>query len=327
MTTIHVLGNPSVPTGTKHRTEAFSFHTYKYIKYLHKEFHMIHYGIPGAEVDCEHIDVSSMVEAGKHIKQNSKKDDIIACFFGHENSPACKMNPHCKWIEPSIGYRVEAVFAPYRAFTSYALMNRFYGYNNVNEFPSWFDIVIPNPFTISEFEFSAEKDDYCLCFGRVVREKGIDLAIQITEHLNQKLIIAGPGTLQEMGYTDIPDHVEVIGTVGPDERKELLKKAKCVFGLTYYSEPFGNMIIEANLSGTPVITTDWGSFPEIVKEGYNGYRIRTFAELKHALLNIQNIRPIDCYRWGLRFSDENVHQQHAEYLRRITIGDFYHQQV
>lgn len=328
---IHVLVNPRNPTGLMNRVDPFAVHAYKYIKHLSKHYEMVHYGIPGAQVDCEHVDIDTApVEvrlfnerAGAQIRQRASDNDIIVCFYGVDNKLACDMNPNCKVVEPSIGYRANGVFAPYRVFTSYAQMHMFYGERGMLMNPSWFDDVIGNPFTISEFEYSEKKEDYFLYFGRVVEEKGVHLAIQATEKLRKKLIIAGPGSLKNLGYSKIPDHVEMYGVADAEQRKQLMKNAKCLLGLTYYVEPFGNMIIEANLSGTPVITTDWGAFPEIVLEGDTGYRVRDFKSLLNAMGNIDKIDPWECREWGLNFSDEQIHNLHHKYLQRVIKNQFY----
>lgn len=328
---VHVLANPRTPTGLMNRVDPFAVHAYKYIKHLSPHFHMIHYGIPGAQVDCEHIDIptnpSDIVGfnqiAGDEIQKRADKDDIIVCFFGVDNKLASDMNPKCKVVEPSIGYRANGVFAPYRVFTSYANMHMFYGERGMLMNPSWFDDVIGNPFTISEFEYSEQKEDYYLYFGRVCEEKGVHLAIQATERLGKKLIIAGPGSIQKLGYTSIPKHVELFGVANAEQRKNLMKNAKAVIGLTYYVEPFGNMIIEANLSGTPVITTDWGAFPEIVHQGVTGYRIRNFKSLLNAIESVDKLDPAACRKWGLNFSDEEIHDKHKDYLNRVIKNQFY----
>ena len=314
------------------RIDPFAVHAYKYIKHLSKHFDIIHYGVNGAQVECEHVDTNTAPteiklfneRAGDEIRKRASDGDIIVCFYGIENKLACEMNPNCKPVEPSIGYRANGVFASFRAFTSYAQMHMFYGERGMLMNPSWFDAVIPNPFTISEFEYSDKKDDYYLYFGRVCEEKGVHLAIQATAKLRKKLIIAGPGNLTELKYEKIPDHVEYIGYVNDSEkRKQLMKNAKALFGLTYYVEPFGNMIIEANLSGTPVITTDWGAFPEIVLEGETGYRVRDFKSLLTAIESVDNIDPANCRKWGLNFSDEEIHLKHKKFLDKVIKNKFY----
>jgi glycosyltransferase involved in cell wall biosynthesis len=328
---IHVLANPRNPTGLMNRIDPFAVHAYKYIKHLSKHFDIIHYGVNGAQVECEHVDTNTAPteiklfneRAGAEIQKRASNGDIIVCFYGVENKLACEMNPTCKPVEPSIGYRANGVFAPYRAFTSYAQMHMFYGERGMLMNPSWFDAVIPNPFTVSEFEYSDKKDDYYLYFGRVCEEKGVHLAIQATAKLGKKLIVAGPGSLKALGYNKLPDHVEYFGIANAEKRKQLMKNAKALFGLTYYVEPFGNMIIEANLSGTPVITTDWGAFPEIVIQGKTGYRIRNFTEILDAMESIDSINTLDCRNHGLQFSDENVHELHKQYIEKVIRNKFY----
>jgi glycosyltransferase involved in cell wall biosynthesis len=157
----------------------------------------------------------------------------------------------------------------------------------------------------------------------VCEEKGVHLAIQATEKLGKKLIVAGPGSLKSLGYDSTPDHVEVFGVADAEQRKQLMKNAKALFGLTYYVEPFGNMIIEANLSGTPVITTDWGAFPEIVLDGETGYRVRDFKSLLTAIETIDKIDSFNCREWGLNFSDEEIHYKHKQFLDKIIKNKFY----
>lgn len=330
---LHVLANPRNATGLMNRIDPFAVHAYKYIKHLSQHYEIVHYGVEGAQVDCEHVTVPSINgidttefnrAAGSEILKRKSKDDLIICFFGIDNKLACTLNQDCKVVEPSIGYRANGVFAPYRVFTSYANMHYFYGERGMLMTPSWFDDVIGNPFTIDEFEYCEEKEDYFLYLGRVMEEKGVHLAIQATEKLNKKLIIAGPThDLKHLGYNSIPDHVELVGYVDAEKRKQLLKKAKAVLGLTYYLEPFGNMIIEANLSGTPVITTDWGAFPEIVTNGKTGYRIRDFKSLINAIKSIDQINLVDCRNWGLCFSDEAIHDKHHQYLQKVIKNSFY----
>jgi glycosyltransferase involved in cell wall biosynthesis len=329
---LHVLVNPRNPTGLMNRIDPFAVHGYKYIKHLLPHYEIIHYGIPNAQVPCEHVNIYSNpgdiatfnILAGEQIAKRKAEGDMIICFFGGDNRKACEMNSDCKWVEPSIGYRTSGVFSPYRVFTSYAQMHFFYGERGMLLNPSWYDEVIPNPFTISEFDYQENKEDYFLYFGRVHADKGVHLAIQATEKLSKKLVIAGPAQdLTHLGYNKIPDHVELVGYAGPEKRNELMGKAKALLGLTYYVEPFGNMVIEANLCGTPVITTDWGGFVDSVVPGKTGYRVKDFRSLIEAMEKIDQLKPIDCREWGLNFSDESVHERHHQYLQKVIRNSFY----
>ena len=326
---IHVLPNPSTPTGLSYPMDPFSVLCYKYIKHLSSKYTMIHYGLSGSTVDCEHVDIRASNKddfnavAGMHIQERKKPGDLIVCFYGGDNKLACDLNPDLTVIEPSIGYLPGAVFAPYRVFTSYSQMHMFYGERGMMMHPSWFDEVIPNAITSKDFNYCESKEDYFLFFGRVCRDKGIDIAIQATERAGKRLVLAGPGNLSDYGYTSVPKHVEVLGLCNADQRRELMSKAAGMIAPTHYVEPFGNMVIEANLSGTPVITTDWGGFTETVIHGKTGFRCRDFNSFVDAIERIDWILPKECRLHGLQYDDEPIHQRHDMYLQKVIKGSFY----
>jgi glycosyltransferase involved in cell wall biosynthesis len=297
----------------------------------------IHYGLSGAEVPCEFVnclpetsqDANENVEkynarAGYEISLRKKPGDMIVCMYGIENKAACDANPELKTVEPGIGYSVGAAFATYKVFTSYAHMHTYYGSVGKYETPGWFDAVIPNGISASDFDYTEEKDDYLLIFGRIIPSKGIDIAIQVAEATNKKLIIAGAGSLAHLHYPSIPSHVTMAGPCNREQRRKLMAKAKAILGPTYYVEPFGNMIVEGYMSGTPAITTDWGGFTETVIQGVTGYRCREFKEFVAAVNNIDRISPKKCRDWALTmYEDAVVHEQLHDYFKKIEASDFY----
>jgi glycosyltransferase involved in cell wall biosynthesis len=338
MTTLHILSSADSPVNINNRIDPFSIAAIKFIRYMSQYgWNCIHYGIDGTEVPCEMVQCLDYIvedrsiniqrfneKAGQEIARRKQPGDMIVCFFGHENKGACVANPDLMAVEPSIGYDTKAVFAPYRAFVSYAQMHMFYGERGMLMNPSWFDAVIQNAITPSEFEFQNCKEDYFLYFGRVIEAKGIHLAIQATAQLGKKLIVAGPGRLQDIGYNTIPDHVEAVGLCDAIQRKELMKNAKAIMGLTYYVEPFGNMIAEGYMCGTPAITTDWGGFSETVIPGITGFRCREFRDVLQAIENIDSIDPKDCKKHAMKnYADEVVHPLFDQYFNKLKNYDFY----
>ena len=111
----------------------------------------------------------------------------------------------------------------------------------------WYDVVIPNYFDLKDFEFSAKKEDFFLFLGRVGAGKGVHIALQIVEAVGGRLVIAGPGSLADkQTRTDRPvsEYAELVGVVGPDERKQLMARAKATLAPSMFLEPFCGVQIE-----------------------------------------------------------------------------------
>ena len=346
---LHILANPHGITDPVYRMEPFNIAAAKMIANLvPRGYDITHYGHELSQVDCETVPVvhsNEVYPRGEddlfahnpaitkifcrrvhdHLMHRYRPGDQILCFYGIDNQAAVEGIANATVIEPSIGYRPECVFAPYRVFTSQAQMHYYYGQKNMLLNPSWYDAVIPNAFTPTEFEFSANKSDYCLYLGRLSADKGINLAIQMTEYTGQRLIIAGPGDLTGLGYKSVPSHVTLAGYVNVSQRRDLLRDARCLIAPTHYLEPFGNIVVEALMSGTPVITTDWGGFVDTNVHGVTGFRCRDFAGFVAAMQQIDQIDGQVCRDWATsHFSDSVVHDQFDQYFQRVKAGNFYH---
>ena len=57
--------------------------------------------------------------------------------------------------------------------------------------PNWFDDVIPHYLDLDDFPLQETKGDYLLFVGRLCREKGPDIAIDIANRAGMKIIVAG----------------------------------------------------------------------------------------------------------------------------------------
>lgn len=243
------------------------------------------------------------------IERRKQPGDFLLCPFGIAHQPVAEAHSDMIVVEPGIGYA--ATFAKFRVFESYAAMHAHYGLDRLKSMftDGFYDACIPNFFDLADFKFQSTKSDDYLFLGRIGQGKGSHIASEVVKAVGGRLIVAGMGEM-------IPeDHIVQVGIVGPEQRKKLLANARATICPSMYVEPFCGVQIESMLSGTPVISTDWGAFAEYNLHGVTGYRCRTFEQFTWAARNIGGIDPNDCRSWAERnFSMERVAQQYDEYF-------------
>jgi FkbM family methyltransferase len=341
----HVLGLPHTVSSKEFNACAYTQKVVKFCKMMSARGHyIIHYGHEDSDVICnEHVSVITNEDwkiaygdydwrknffkfdvedhAYKTFYKNAIEEvgkrkeplDFILPFWGSGVRPICDAHSDMICVEPGIGY-AGGHWARWKIFESYAIYHAYCGMQNVGHCnQDWYEVVIPNYFDLEDFDYSEEKDDYFLFLGRVFSGKGIDIAVQMTEKIGEKLIVAG----QNPDNMTFPDHVEYIGYADVETRKKLLSRAKGFIIGSMYVEPFGGVQVEALLSGTPTITTDWGAFTENNIEGLTGYRCRTFEDFVNAGKNIDKIKPSDCRKFAEKFSLENVALMYEKYFQDV----------
>jgi glycosyltransferase involved in cell wall biosynthesis len=103
------------------------------------------------------------------------------------------------------------------------------------------------------------------------------------------------------------------------QKDRLLKKATALIAPTLYHEPFGNVVIEALLRGTPVITTDRGAFTETVQNAVNGYRCTWASEFEEAADQVSYLdRLTIALAARSTYSFETIASRYEAYCRQIT---------
>lgn len=248
----------------------------------------------------------------EEIKKRADQKDFVCIIGGYAQKQIADALPNMISVEFGVGYG--GSFSKYRVFESYAWMHLCYGAARGGD-PhgvdgQWWDTVIPGYLDPAMFPFSEEKDDYYLFIGRLIDRKGYRIAADVCFDLGKKLVVAGQG--------EPPVGCEYVGVVGPEERGRLMSRAKAVFVPTIYVEPFGNVNIEAQACGTPVITTDWGAFTETVIDGVTGYRCRTFGEFKRAAQNVDKLNPHVIRSHAVaRYSLPVIGKKYEEYFERL----------
>ena len=183
---------------------------------------------------------------------------------------------------------------------------------------------------ISEDKIEIKEDDkvYRFCtFSRVIKEKGIEEAINAVRNLNDEkyrklsyvLDIYGPidknyenefKNIMEKSYVGI----KYCGKVSFDKSVNVLKKYDALLFPTYWEgECFPGTIVDAFSAGLPVITTDWNCNSEIVKNNLNGiiYPNKEIINLDAAIKSFVDKRKSEhinmkkeCIKWAKSFQPD-----------------------
>lgn len=247
----------------------------------------------------------------KELAPRLEQQDFICIIGGYSNKPIADAYPSHMTVEFGIGY--PGTFAKYRVFESYAWMHTIYGTEARVASAAdgrFFDAVIPAYIEQELFPFVEEPDDYYLFMGRLTERKGYQIAADVCKHMGVELLIAGQGTP--------PSYGTYVGVVGAQRRAELFGHAIASFAPTIYVEPFGTVVIESQMCGTPALTTDWGAFTETVVNGLSGYRCRTLKDFIEAADKAKELdrKKIREYAES-RYSLEVVQLQYDAYFKKL----------
>jgi glycosyltransferase involved in cell wall biosynthesis len=262
-------------------------------------------------VDTEAVKIfnnNCIIELNKRIKSNN---EFILCWFGFAHEPCVKhFYNKARVVEPSIGY--DSMFAPIKIFETYAQMHKMHGASKTYvDFASEF-VVYPG-FDPNDFLYKKEKSNTALFLGRIIEEKGAKLAYDICNHIGQDIIFAGPNILNLKDTK----YCKFIGFVDPVQRMHLLSDAKFLLAPSLFIEPCNWTTIEAQFSGTPTITTNFGGFSETVLQGETGLRCSSANDIVYAAQNIDKIiNSENCYRNAMSKYTIQLQCNYYEYIFR-----------
>jgi glycosyltransferase involved in cell wall biosynthesis len=164
----------------------------------------------------------------------------------------------------------------------------------------------------SEFIFRSAKADYDLFLGRLHRVKGYGWAVAGAKRAGKRLVVAG-------GWRPtLRRSLRFVGSVDGHQKAELLAGAACLWMPALWDEPFGLTLVEAMMSGTPILGTPRGALPEIVTQDV-GVLGDTLDDLVRLRATVEHCDPAACRSRAERWFShtrmaENYVQMYRHYL-------------
>lgn len=306
---LHFLGLPHTSTTEAYAWCAFTNDVMNGATMMHKRGHEVFvYGGPANEASCtEHIPCmteleqtatfgddhsglmrSDLFNEGRPwwrtfnartilaLHERLEPGDVIMAIVGKAHQAVIDAFPDTLAVEWMVGYPPERRYTRNANYTSYAWRNHCEGFAHMC-FAGWQDSVIPNPFP-SPGPLTARHDaGFLLFMGRKNESKGLHIANDIARRTGRRLVAAGQGP------HDLAPDAFHMGVVTGADKHDLLSSAHALLVPSIYVEPFGKVVVEAQIRGVPVITSDFGAFSETIENGYNGQRCRSMPEFVAAV--------------------------------------------
>ncbi len=187
-------------------------------------------------------------------------------------------------------------------------------------------VFIYNGIDPDEFVFQEHKKEHLLFFSKVRRRvKGARRALKLAKQHKQSLVVAGGYRLDLLKVGGVLDSlrrgVHFLGEIGGAEKAACFADAKALLFPIDWEEPFGLVMIEALMSGTPVIATPRGSVSELINDKVGALFDRD-EDFAAALAHAAVCKPQDCRAWALaNFSSQVCAENYLKLYQRVIRGD------
>lgn len=230
-------------------------------------------------------------DARAALRERLEPGDVICLPFGAAHAAAIDGLPLVESgavvaVETGIGYPNPCTL--HRVYESEAWRHWIMGHEHRSGQPMGskrMEWVIPNYYDVGAWQhiaaYTPSEATRVVYFGRIEDVKGVALIPQLAAARPEwEFIICGQGNPEP--FLTQPN-VTYMAPLHGTARAQLLASARAVVCPSQYVEPFCGVNVEAQLCGTPVLTTDFGAFTETVVHGVTGYRCRTLGQWLTAL--------------------------------------------
>jgi glycosyltransferase involved in cell wall biosynthesis len=170
---------------------------------------------------------------------------------------------------------------------------------------------------------------YLAFVGRVSPEKRLDRAIEIARRAGLPLRVAAKVDIADREYFDrdirpllADPRVTYLGEVSETDKADLIGHALALLFPVDWPEPFGLVMIEAMICGTPVIAWRQGSVPEVIEPGVSGFIVESLDDAVEAVAQARGLSRAACRGAFLaRFTSERMAREYLALYERIAFGE------
>lgn len=169
-----------------------------------------------------------------------------------------------------------------------------------------------------QYLFCETPGDYFLFMASLdyAADKGLDVALHLATRHHLRLIVAGTGrthkVIEQAARQCQATGAEFVGDVRGVTKARLLAQARALLFPTQVNEGFGVVMVEALVSGTPVVASSNGACPEIITPEV-GFVCRTEDDYDNALRHVDEISRRACREKAIRRF--HYRRMAADYLR------------
>lgn len=193
--------------------------------------------------------------------------------------------------------------------------------NRINQYYQRSAVIIHPPLRAVP-QLPKQAGEYYVCLSRLVKQKGLDLAIKTCNQLEEQLVVIGQGPQERYLKKIAGPTVKFFGYLEDEQVAIIFQKAKA---LIYPSieEDFGLVPLEAMAHGVPVVAYKSGATPEYIqpeKTGifFNNHSIESLAEAIEKFEK-QTWSDQECRQFSQKFSEKNFHRQLTKLIKKIQL--------
>jgi glycosyltransferase involved in cell wall biosynthesis len=191
--------------------------------------------------------------------------------------------------------------------------------------------VIHHGLDAGRYVFGRGDGGYCAFLGRLAPEKGVHHALDAAHAAGLPIRVGGAPHWNDHDY--FAAHlarrfarpgVTRLGEVGGAPKQALLAGARALLFPIEWEEPFGLVMVEAMLSGTPVLAFARGSVPEVIDEGVTGFVCRDIGEMAARLKTLDTFDRGACRKRALeRWTTARMVRDHLVVYEQLQtwVGD------